>query len=491
MKKLIFLRFHIIKILILVFLIFQACSSENEKIIQDKNQNEIEIIKNEVKIDLPQIIKKDTLTAITQYNSTSYFIFKGKPMGYEYELLELFSKNLDVELKIILTDNLDTAISWLESGKGDIIAQALTITKERNAILNFSDYHTLTKQVLVQRKPEKWRKMTIDNISKQLIRDPINLINKKVHVKVSSPYFQRLMNLSDEIGGNIEIIHADENSVTEDLIKKVAVGEIDYTVADKNIALVNKTYFPILDIETEVSFSQRIAWAVRKTSPKLLNSINRWIEKMRKETDYYVIYNKYFKNRKAAKRRMKSEYFSLTGGKISEFDDIIKKHSEKLNWDWRLIASQIFQESRFDPKTKSWAGAKGLMQMMPKTAKQFGVKKLFNPEENIKAGTIYLKHISKRFEHIESPEEKIKFILASYNVGYNHVEDAKRLAEKNGHNPNVWDGNVSKFILLLSKPQYYNDKVVKFGYCRGSEPHKYVKEILKRHEQYKLFIEKK
>lgn len=490
MKKPIFLKFHIIKISIFVFFIFQGCSNDEEKKSHNEIVNENEIIKSEIKIDLPQIIKKDTLTAITQYNSTSYFIFKGKPMGYEYELLELFSKELNVELNIILTDNLDTAISWLESGKGDIIAQALTITKERNNILNFSDYHTLTQQVLVQRKPENWRKMTLDNIGKQLVRDPVNLINKKVHVKKSSPYFERLNNLSDEIGGDIDIIPISENKVTEDLIKMVADGEIDYTVADKNIALVNKTYYPILDVETEVSFSQRIAWAVRKTSPKLLNTINKWIQKMRKTTDYYVIYNKYFKNRKAAKRRMKSEYFSVSGGKISEFDEIIRKHSSNIDWDWRLLASQIFQESRFDPKTKSWAGAKGLMQMMPKTAKEFGVTKLFNPDENIKVGTIYLMHISDRFEHIEKPEEKIKFILASYNVGYNHVHDARRLAKKHGGDPNIWDENVSKYILLLSKPKYYNDEVVKFGYCRGSEPHNYVKEILKRHEQYKLFIKK-
>jgi len=490
MKKPIFLRFHIIKISIFVFFLFQGCSSDEENKSHTKIAIEKEIVKNEIKIDLPQIIKKDTITAITQFNSTSYFIFKGKPMGYEYELLELFSKDLNVELNIIITDNLDTAISWLDSGKGDIIAKALTITKERNNILNFSDYHTLTQQVIVQRKPENWRKMTLDNISKQLIRDPINLINKKVHVKKSSPYYERLNNLSDEIGGDIDIISVSENMVTEDLIKMVADGEIDYTVADKNIALVNKTYYPILDVETEVSFSQRIAWAVRKSSPKLLKAINKWIRKMRKETDYYVIYNKYFKNKRAAKRRMKSEYFSASGGKISEFDEIIRKHSVNINWDWRLLASQIFQESRFDPKTKSWAGAKGLMQMMPKTAKEFGITKLFDPEENIKAGTIYLKHISERFEHIENPEEKIKYILASYNVGYNHVHDARRLAKKHGGDPNVWDENVSKYILLLSKPKYYNDEVVKYGYCRGSEPYNYVKEILKRHEQYKLFIKK-
>ena len=490
MKHPLLLNFHIIIVSIFVFFIFQGCSSDEEKKSQNKIVIENEIVKSEIKIDLRQIIKKDTITAITQYNSTSYFIFKGKPMGYEYELLELFSKNLNVELNIIITDNLDTAISWLESGKGDIIAKALTITKERNNILNFSDYHTLTQQVLVQRKPENWRKMTLDNIGKQLVRDPINLINKKVHVKKSSPYFERLNNLSDEIGGDIDIISVSENMVTEDLIKMVADDEIDYTVADKNIALVNKTYYPILDIETEVSFSQRIAWAVRKSSPKLLKAINKWIQKMRKETDYYVIYNKYFKNKRAAKRRMKSEYFSVSGGKISKFDEIIKKYSANLDWDWRLLASQIYQESRFDPKTKSWAGAKGLMQMMPKTAKQFGITKLFDPEENIKAGTIYLKHISERFEHIAKPEEKIKFILASYNVGYNHVHDARRLAKKHGGDPNIWDENVSKYILLLSKPKYYNDEVVKFGYCRGTEPHNYVKEILKRHEQYKLFIKK-
>jgi membrane-bound lytic murein transglycosylase F len=165
-----------------------------------------------------------------------------------------------------------------------------------------------------------------------------------------------LENLSDEIGGEINIIEAAPELTVEELIKKVADGEIDYTVADDNVARLNQAYYSNLDIATHLSFPQRIAWAVRKNSTQLLDTVNSWIDEMRKTSDYFVIYNKYYKNRNAYASRVKSEYFSNTGGRISEYDDLIKEFADSVNWDWRIIASVIYQESQFKTNVESWAG---------------------------------------------------------------------------------------------------------------------------------------
>jgi membrane-bound lytic murein transglycosylase F len=243
-----------------------------------------------------------------------------------------------------------------------------------------------------------------------------------------------------------------------------------------------------LDVQTPVSFPQRIAWAVRKKSPKLLVAVNQWINDMKDGVDYYVIYNKYFKNRRAYRERLESEFFSLGGGSISQFDDIIKQYADTLSWDWRLFASQIYQESRFNPRAKSWASAAGLMQMLPETAREYGAKDIYDPNENLEAGSKYLRWLSDYWADIEDENERIKFVMASYNCGFGHVEDAQKLAEKYNAETDKWTDHVNQYILKLSEKEYFNDEVVEYGYCRGEEPYNYVKEIFERYQHYKRLI---
>jgi membrane-bound lytic murein transglycosylase F len=331
--------------------------------------------------------------------------------------------------------------------------------------------------------------MTLDKIEKQLIRDPAELIGKTIVVRSSSSYLERIHNLSNEIGGNILILEAKPDLTTEDLIAMVASGEIDYTISDDNVANLNEANFRNIDVSTSVSLSQRIAWAVKKSDDDLLNAVNMWLDSIKKTVDFAVMYKKYFTNRYAYKKRVTSKYFSQTGGGISSYDDQIKKYSKTIGWDWRLSASLIYQESQFNPKAKSWAGAAGLMQLMPSTAKQFGTKDVYNPDQNIKAGFKYLEYLNNLWaESITDSTERIKFILASYNVGQGHIVDARGLTKKYGGDPDIWFDNVEYYLTMKSKPKYYNDDIVKRGYARGKETVKYVKEILERYEHYKQLI---
>ena len=433
--------------------------------------------------DLSEIIAKRKLVAIVDNSTTSYFIYKGEPMGYEYELLHSYAKSIDVELKIIVAKNLNEVLDQLARGEADIVCANLTVTEERLKKVNFSKPLMYTRQVLVQKKPLRWQKMTADELDKQLIRSAIDLSGKEVHVRKSSSYYSRLINLQSELGSSINIIEAPGQAGTEELIGMVASGKIPLTVADENVAMVNQTYYSQIDVRTAISFPQKIAWAVNKNTPDLLNSLNKWIELQKGTADFAYLYVKYFKN---PKERNNSEYASFRGNKISPYDDMIIAYSREIGWDWRLLASMIYQESRFDPNAESWAGACGLMQMTHSTAQLYGLDTCAaTPIQSIDAGTKHIIDLDNYWKKIlPNSYERTKFVLASYNAGLGHVIDARKLAEKYGYNPNLWTNNVEKFILLKSKPQYYNDPVVKCGYCRGNEPYNYVRKILERYEHY-------
>jgi membrane-bound lytic murein transglycosylase F len=442
-----------------------------------------------VQVDLAEIAERGKLIAATGYGATSYFVYKGKPMGYEYELLELLADHLDLDLELRIVRDLDNVFDILNRGEADIIALGLTVTKERAEKIAFTRHHNTIRQVLVQRKPDNWRSMKWHQIEKALIRDPLDLLGETVHVWQGSSYHSRLINLMDEIGGDIDVVALPGYISTEELICQVSNGMIDYTVADENIALINSAYCPDIDVNTPISFPQRIAWAVRRNSLELLQAVNAWTEAMQDCTDFYAIYARYYKDRRGFRERAESPYYAYQGGQISKYDGLIKQHAEKLNWDWRLLASMIYQESRFDPGNVSWAGAVGLMQLIPETAELYGAQDPFDPVDNIGAGTRYLNWLENIFSEVPDTTEQTKFVLASYNAGQGHVFDARRLAEKYGKDPNVWDDHVGYYMLKKTNPKFFNDEVVMHGYCRGQEPYNYVNEILERYEHYRKHVD--
>ncbi len=443
----------------------------------------------EVNFDLNEIVKRGYINALVDNNSVSYFIYKGQPMGYEYELLNLFAKHLNVDLKIKVTSGIDRAMDQLNKGEGDLIAFPLSITKDRKQYVAFSKPHFNSYQVLVQRKPANWRQMTLDKINDSLIRNPVELIGKEVYVLAGSSFETRLQHLSEEIGGDVVILSDTGSSESESLIRKVAIGEIDYTVADHMIARVNASYYPNLDINTPISVAQQIGWATRINSPQLLEAINQWLVAVKKEATFMVIYNRYFKSPRTSLVRMKSDYSSMGGNMLSPFDSLIRQGADTLGWDWRLLASLIYQESKFLPKGESWAGARGLMQLMPRTANEFGAFDLDDPTQSLSAGVGYLKYLDNYWrKRIADPDERLKFILASYNVGLSHVVDARKLTGKHGKDPQLWYDNVEFFLSRKSDPKFYRDPIVTAGYCKCEEPIHYVRDVLERYEEYKIHI---
>lgn len=432
--------------------------------------------KEESSHDLPQMKDSGELVVLTMYSSTSYFIYRGEPMGFQYELSEQFAKSLGLKLRVEVAKSTKELVSKLLAGEGDMIAYNLPITKELKDSLTYCGEEVITHQVIVQ-KTGKQKPLT----------DVTQLIGKDIYVRPGK-YYDRLVNLDKELGGGIHIHKVTGDSITvEDLITQVAKGQIPYTVADNDLAQLNKTYYPNLDINLSISFDQRASWAVRKDEPLLAAAADKWHQENMTSPAYQASSKRYFEISKAIPH---SPILSIKDGKISHFDKLFKKYSKDIEWDWRLLASLAYTESNFDTTAVSWAGAKGLMQLMPATAKAMGVPsgKEQNPEESIKAAVKYIASTNKSLGMIPDKEERINFILASYNAGLGHIYDAMALAEKYGKNKYVWKDNVENFILLKSNEEYFTDPVCKNGYFRGIETYNFVRDIQSRFNNYKKKI---
>lgn len=436
---------------------------------------------------LQKILERGKLIATTDYSSTSYFVYRGEPAGYHFELLHHYARHLGVNLEIVVNNNFSQALNDLWSGNVDIIAQGITVNAESSKKLDFTVPFGKSYFVLVQRKPGIIQTHNHNGIwDAPLIKSPHELAGKIVVVPEGSESVLRLKTLQNEIGEKIYIVEH-PSFCTEKLISMVATGEIDYTISELQTAQVNNIYFPHLDISVPVSFPFDMAWAVSPGSESLKQHLNQWLKEFLPSSLHSNIYRKYFLEPRASVSQY--SFTPVRYGRFSTWDEFIRQRSAAYNFDWRLIAALIYEESQFIPDVVSIKGAFGLMQLMPETAEIYGVDIYSTPEEQIEAGLKYLKKLYTFFEDIIPDEtERIKFVLAAYNSGLAHVLDARNLAAKYQKNPNVWDDHVDYFMKNKSNPRYYLDPVVRYGYARGEESYDFVNSIIRRWEHYKNTI---
>ena len=433
----------------------------------------------ESKSYLERVKESGVLRVITDYNSTSYFIYKGRPMGFHYELLQDFASHLGVRVEVQISTDISSMFTSLFNNDCDLIAVDLTVTDARSEFVDFTHPIIATRQVLVQRQLPQQRQ----NGVVQIVREWKDLGGKEVHVQKGSAFVCRLRQISEEYQIDMKIIeHLDYGD--EDLIRMVAEGKINYTVTDEHIALVNRTYYRNIDIGTAICEEQNLAWALNKNADDLLEALNHWLVDFKNTVRFKQLYQKYFENPRTI-NIVSHDYFTLRSGKISPFDNLIKKHAQSIDWDWRLLAALIFQESQFNVDLKSWAGAYGIMQLMPETADNYGIDTNSTVDEQIRAGVLFIKYLQKIFDFVEDKEEKQKFVLASYNSGPGHVLDAMRLAEKFGKDKHKWTAQTDSFMLKKSNPKYYHMSEVKNGYSRGIETYKFVEETIERYQHFK------
>lgn len=413
----------------------------------------------------------DTLRVATLYSPTSYFIYRDEPMGYDYSLLQQFAADKGMAVDLQVAPSLQKGIEMLDSGVVDLLAYEIPVTAEFKQKVLACGPEYLTHQVLVQ--PRGNRDSTITSETQ--------LVGKDIYVPKNSKYEFRLRNLNEELGGGIRIHTIERDTlITEDLIDMVSSGEIPLTVVDSDIAKINKTYHRDLDISLPLSFDQRSAWGVRNDNSWLADSIDAWFAQEQPKSRSANLLKRYFELSKTDGSL--SVYTpDFKNGNISPFDHIFKKYGKAAGIDWRLLAAQAYHESHFNPERVSWAGARGLMQIMPRTAQAYHLPldMIADPEANVEASTRILNDLDKSLKkRVPDNNERLKFVIAAYNAGLGHIYDAIALADKYGRNPQIWEGNVEQSLLLKANPEYYSDPVCKAGYLRGRETVEYVAKVM-------------
>lgn len=477
--------------------------------------------------DLPDPIERDLaaieeageLRVLFTFNSTGYFVYRGATMGFEFDLLRRFAEENDLELTPVVVRDRTELFRMLNEGAGDVVAARLVETAADTASVAFTDGLHPTRPVLVQRTgpPARLRRPEVldetrvgdpdeedpvdpvpDSVERprnlervqvraRLVSRPAQLAGETLHVPQRFPFNERLLELSDSLGEEIIVVEVEDMASVEPLISRVAHGDLRLTVSPSALADLQEDYYRNITIRPVLGPQVETVWAVRRNAPELLTALNSFIEESRASGVMDELHARYFDDREGFRERVESEYLTSETGRLSEYDDLLRRHARNIGWDWRLLASQTYQESKFDPDARSWAGAMGLLQLMPPTARELGVAQPFDPEQNVAGAVEYLQWLEERWQEIPDPEQRLRFVLASYNAGLGHVGDARRLAEKNGDDPNVWE-DVAFWLVQKSRREFYNDPVVKYGFCRGLEPVQYVALILERFAHYRNFV---
>ena len=425
-------------------------------------------------LDLDEITARGYLRAVVDNSSTGYYIYRGRRMGYEFEMLKSLASSLNVRLHLIVKSDIHEAFDLLNRGKADIVAMNLEINEERRQFVAFSKPLGTMGTVLVQKE------------GTQPVESPLDLQDKTIHIQRGAVYKAQLCSLMNSMGVDFAVIEEKGNGDT--FVEKVLKGEIEYSVVDRVVALVNASHHSDLRVGMELSPKADVAWAIRKNSPQLEKALNDWIGKKEKSGYIRTMYAKYFQNSNNQYYRNNSQYSSLAGNRISPYDELIKANADNLGWDWRLLASLVYKESGFDSAATSVAGATGLLQLMPVTLERFGVDNPNDPIQSMAGGVNFLKYLDRFWrQRVPDTNERLKFVLASYNIGHGHVEDAWKLTLKYGKNPQDWK-EVAGFLRLKSDPKYFNDPVVKSGFAKGNVAVNYVQDILLLYDSYRTLV---
>lgn len=425
----------------------------------------------------------DTLRVATLYSPTSYFLYRDQEMGYDYSLVTQWAQEKGMVVDLTVAPSMGRMIELLDSGMVDLAAYEIPVTAEYKQQVVACGPEYVTTQVLVQPlkngKPE--------------ITDETQLIGRDVYVEAGSKYDYRLRNLDSELGGGIKIHEVDRDTlITEDLVGMVSDGTIPLTVVDSDIARINKTYYRDLDVSLPLSFPQKASWGVAPGNEWLADSVNAWFLQEAPKRRQAELLKRYFELSKNGDEDFAGPVtLDLSKGKISPYDDIFKATGAAHGWDWRMLAAIGYAESGFNNNLVSWAGARGLMQIMPRSAVAYGLPldKIEDPKANIEAAGRILSDLDRALsKKVPDRGERQKFVIAAYNSGIGHIYDAIALAGKYGRNPLVWEGNVEQALLMKANPEYYSDPVCRNGYFGGRHTVAYVRKVSGLYDRFKKKI---
>ncbi len=426
--------------------------------------------------DLAMIEREGTLRLATRNDAGHYFVWRGRFMGFEYELAKRFADHLGVRLEVVVGKHDEALRDMLREGRADMAAAFLMRGAGDDRGLDYSrPYHHAVHQIVTDAADQQLQELT-------------DIAGRTLHVRRDSDAWHIARGLRERAGLEFAIEPLPADQAVSSVLSGVAAGRYDLTIADdhivRNAMARNDHVRPAADIGKRVANR----WAFRADSPRLRDAADAFLDEAHRGEFYNVIDAKYFDDAERIRRFRNQRADLAQGAALTPYDELLKKIAGEHGFDWRLIAAQAYQESSFDPSARSWAGALGLLQVMPRSARQIGVEgDLEDPATNLRAGIRYLKWLRGRFEEDLSVRDRTWFMLAAYNAGTGHVRDARDLARRLDLDPDRWFGHVEQAMLKLSQRQHFSDAA--FGYVRGQEPVNYVRDIRARYQAYQLWTQ--
>lgn len=410
--------------------------------------------------DLEQILESGELRILTLNTPTTYFENSdGETAGLEYEMTRQLAHDLGVETRYIITESVAELFEALDQGRGDLIAAGISITESRKEEYSFGpSFQEIEKQVIC--KPYVRPKKIKDLIGLDLV-----VMSGTSYVEVLESHKKKYPELEwTEITGTTDF----------QLFEEVANENYDCTISDSNIASVARRPYPSLEIPMTLKGKDQLAWVMREQQTDLQAKLSQWFKKDFSESQLNELKEKYYGHTRQFDPFDTKVFQDRVKERLPEFIPYFKKASEKYNWPWKLLAAIAYQESQWDPNAKSPTGVRGIMMLTQPTAKQMKIKDRTDPEQSIMGGAKYLTHLRKRVPSHIAPADRMWMTFAAYNIGFQHLRNARAVAVWRDLNPNSW-ANVRKVLPLLTQKRYY--KYLPNGFARGAEPVVYVDRI--------------
>jgi len=410
---------------------------------------------------LGEIIKSGRLIVLTRNAPTTYYLGnEEEPAGPEYEMVESFAKKLGVKAEYKILNTVHDILEALDKKEGDLAAAGLTQTKIRDERFLFGPIYQEVRQQIV----------CLNGVIKD--NDIAGLAGLKLVIPKNSSYEANLVNLKKKWPALAW--ESTEGVSSEQLLEKISNKEIDCTVADSNIASINRRYFPELIVTYEMESPEPLAWVLTPGSIDLKEALDEWFKDYKANGKLEQIRERYYGFVKKFDYVDIRAFHQAIDKRYPKYRHMFEAAAEKYSIDANLLAAHSYQESHWKPKAKSPTGVRGMMMLTLPTAKSLGVKSRLNAYQNIMAGAKHFSDLLKSFNDKVKPPDLFWLALAAYNIGRGHLHDAQILARKLNKNPYLWS-DLREVLPLLSNKIYY--KKLKYGYARGSEPVAYVRRI--------------
>jgi len=431
--------------------------------------------------DFEQLKSSGVLRVITRYNSSTYFVHKGGQAGFDFELIDRFAQKHGLHVEVVVPKQGQEPISMLNAGEGDVICRGQSLRPE------------FEKWVLATRPTNFVRKLVV--LPSDSPRDPdiASLAGLTLTIAADDNFRSELLRLKAEKRWQVFIATARPGYDPEELLAQLDRGQLEAVVVDDIVAKAAMMNLDHLKLGAVLGERRATAWYVRQNSPVLQAQLNKYIRQhfwlgndgnSRRSQTYGIIYDRYFENPNTVRDFREASLRPDKSGSISVYDDLIRLQAEQAGFDWRLIAAQIYQESRFSPHARSRADARGLMQVLPRFA---GAQhdSLYYPEANLRAGLRLLKSTWRTYAYLDSLD-RTRFTLAEYHAGAGHVADARRLAMEMGRDPNQWHGSLTVSLPRLMQRKHF--ETTRHGYYGGAKTVEYVEDILSRYRVYQYLV---